>query len=108
MAVGIKMTQEEFIKRASEKNPDFDFSKSIFIKRNEDVTAICPKHGEFTRKAVSFLTGTTCPECVRENRQKRFIEQATKFHNGKYDYSKVYYVNDSTKVEIICPIHGSI
>lgn len=108
MAVGIKMTQEEFIKRASEKNPDFDFSKSIFIKRNEDVMAVCPKHGNFIRKASSFLKGTTCPECVRENRQKRFIEQATKFHNNKYNYSKVYYVNDSTKVEIICPIHGSI
>ena len=102
------MTQEEFIKRASEKNPDFDFSKSIFIKRNEDVTAMCPKHGEFTRKAVSFLTGTTCPECVREQKKQLFIERATKYHKGKYDYSKVQYINCDTKVEIICPIHGSI
>lgn len=35
-----------------------------------------------------------------------FIERATEVHNGKYDYSKVNYVNNSTKVCIICPEHG--
>lgn len=107
MAVGIKMTQEEFIRRASEKNPDFDFSNSVFVSRREDVTAICPKHGEFIRKANSFLGGVNCPECEREGREKSFIEKATKYHNGKYDYSKVHYVRGDAKVEIVCPIHGS-
>lgn len=35
-----------------------------------------------------------------------FITKATKIHNGKYDYSKVEYVNTKTKVCIICPEHG--
>ena len=35
-----------------------------------------------------------------------FIEEAKKIHGDKYDYSKVDYVNNSTKVCIICPIHG--
>lgn len=36
-----------------------------------------------------------------------FINAAAIFHNNKYDYSKVDYVNSKIKVEIICPIHGS-
>ena len=37
---------------------------------------------------------------------KEFVEQAKSLHVDKYDYSKVEYVNNSTKVCIICPIHG--
>ena len=42
-----------------------------------------------------------------ENLSKQhFIEQAIKVHGSKYDYSKVEYINEATKVCIICPIHG--
>ena len=35
-----------------------------------------------------------------------FIQQANSIHNGKYDYSKVEYINSKEKVCIICPKHG--
>jgi len=35
-----------------------------------------------------------------------FIERAKKVHGNKYDYSLVDYINNSTKIKIICPIHG--
>ena len=35
-----------------------------------------------------------------------FIEKSRKVHGDRYDYSKVEYVNNRTKVCIICPIHG--
>jgi len=35
-----------------------------------------------------------------------FIERANKIHGNKFDYSKVNYSNNHTKVCIICPIHG--
>jgi predicted nucleic-acid-binding Zn-ribbon protein len=35
-----------------------------------------------------------------------FIERAKRVHGNKYDYSKVEYINNHTKVCIICPIHG--
>lgn len=38
---------------------------------------------------------------------EQFIEKAKKIHGNKYNYSKVQYINSSTKVEIICPKHGS-
>jgi very-short-patch-repair endonuclease len=36
-----------------------------------------------------------------------FIRRAKLVHGKKYDYSRVIYVNDYTKVEIVCPKHGS-
>ena len=36
-----------------------------------------------------------------------FITKAKQIHANKFDYSKVAYVNTDTKVEIICPLHGS-
>ena len=35
-----------------------------------------------------------------------FIKKAREVHGDKYDYSKVNYVKNSTKVCIICPEHG--
>lgn len=37
---------------------------------------------------------------------KEFIEKAREIHGDKYDYSKVHYINNHTKVCIICPEHG--
>lgn len=38
--------------------------------------------------------------------QEEFIRRAREKHGDKYDYSKVRYVNSSTPVTIVCPIHG--
>lgn len=37
---------------------------------------------------------------------KQFIEEAKEIHGNKYDYSKVKYINQLTKICIICPEHG--
>ena len=37
---------------------------------------------------------------------EEFIQKANQIHNNKYDYSKVVYVNNHTKICIICPEHG--
>lgn len=38
--------------------------------------------------------------------KEEFIKRSNNIHGGKYDYSKVEYVNNSTKVCIICHRHG--
>ena len=38
--------------------------------------------------------------------KEQFIKQCNEKHGDKYDYSKVEYINNKTKVKIICPIHG--
>lgn len=35
-----------------------------------------------------------------------FIDKSNSIHFNKYDYSKVNYLNNKTKVCIVCPIHG--
>ena len=35
-----------------------------------------------------------------------FLERASLLYGDKYDYSKVQWVNTSTKVCIVCPEHG--
>ena len=44
----------------------------------------------------------------KKKTREEFIKEATEKHKGKYDYSKVEYVNNRTKVCIIChkPEHG--
>ena len=38
--------------------------------------------------------------------KENFVMRSNKKHNNKYDYSKVEYINNATKVCIICPEHG--
>ncbi len=40
--------------------------------------------------------------------QTEFLNRAHALHGNKYDYSKATYVNTHTKIDILCPIHGSI
>lgn len=42
----------------------------------------------------------------REMLLKNFLEKCLKIHGDKYDYSLVDYVNNKTKVKIICRKHG--
>jgi hypothetical protein len=44
---------------------------------------------------------------MKANTLEEFIEIVNRHHNNKYDYSKVQYVNNYTKIEIICRVHGS-
>lgn len=42
----------------------------------------------------------------KKSNNEDFIKKANAIHLCRYDYSKVEYKNNSSKVEIICPIHG--
>lgn len=102
------MNTKEFIEKAKKKNPQFDYSKVIYTKSNQDVVIICPIHGEFFRKAGTLLAKqTTCPYCDLEQRKQQFITKAKQIHHDKYDYSKIVYKTNKIPVEIICPEHGS-
>lgn len=43
---------------------------------------------------------------TEEEKKKKFIQRAKEIHGDKFDYSKVVYKNNRTKVCIICPEHG--
>ena len=106
--------QDEFIKRAKEIHLDkYDYSKVEYTDTETKVCIICPEHGEFWQTPHSHLSGTDCPKCgeiicINSRRMScdEFIKKSNLIHNNKYDYSKVNYINNHTKVCIICPKHG--
>ena len=109
-----KLTTEKFVKKAKEIHGDkYDYSKVEYKNNSTKVCIICPNHGEFYQWPYNHLQGSGCSECSIANKSNKlrsttskFIEKAGKIHGDKYDYSKVDYKNNSTKVCIICPNHG--
>ena len=103
-----KIGTKKFIEEAIKVHGNYyDYSKVEYVKSRTPIIIICPEHGEFLQNPDKHLKGCGCFKCKTGNSRKQFIEKATKLHNDFYDYSKVDYVNSSTNVEIICPVHGS-
>ena len=106
---GELLNTESFSEKASKKHGEkYDYSKVNYVNSKTKVTIICPIHGEFYQLPHKHLCGYGCPKCGGNIRltDKIFIENSKKYHGEKYDYSKVNYVNNNTKVTIACPIHG--
>ena len=102
-------TTESFILKYKEKYGDkYDLSKVEYIGSHIKVCVICPEHGEFWITPNSLLNGRGCPRCANNVKFTKddFIKRAKAIHGNKYDYSKVEYINNRTKVLIICPEHG--
>lgn len=104
-----KKTIAEFIQEAKQIHGDkYDYSKVTYINSYSKVCIICPIHGEFWQEANSHLMGHGCPKCNGgiKSCAEDFINKAAKLYDNKYDYSKVKYINNHTKVCIVCPEHG--
>lgn len=107
-------TTENFIQDARKIHGNkYNYSKVEYINSTTKITITCPIHGDFEQTPHNHLRKRGCPQCGREQSEKKrrlglsgFIEQAQKVHGNEYDYSKVEYINNCTKVTIICPIHG--
>lgn len=109
-----KKTKEEFIKEAKEiHNNKYDYSQTEYINATTKVKIICPKHGVFEMTPHNHLNGQGCKKCGHLRADKKnsstteqFIKKANLIHSNKYNYSKVEYINNETKVKIFCPKHG--
>lgn len=56
-----------FIKRAKEiHNHKYDYRKTKYIQAHENVSILCPTHGQFIQKAYTHLEGRGCAECADE------------------------------------------
>lgn len=108
------MTTEEFIQKAKAVHGDkYDYSKVDYVNAKTKVSIICPKHGEFFQRPSEHLKGYGCFVCgheyvvqLRKKTKEWFLQKAHEVHGNKYDYSKVDFINVTTKVCIICPEHG--
>ena len=107
-------TTELFVEKAKNKYGEkYDYSKVKYVNSQTPILITCKIHGDFLMRPNDHLQGQECPKCKLLKLRKKFslskdefIEKARKVHGNKYDYSKVEYVNNRTKVCIICPKHG--
>lgn len=106
---GKPITTEEFI-RQSEKvhGKKYDYSKVNYINNHTNINIICKLHGTFLQTPYKHLIGRGCQICggSKKSNKKEFIEKAKKIHGDYYSYEFADYVNNSTKVKIICPVHN--
>lgn len=107
-----RLTTDEFIDRAKCLHGDaYDYKNVLYVNMHTNVDIVCPIHGVFHQTPSNHLKGHGCLKCTKiANRRtplSDFIDRSDKIHNCKYDYSNVDYINNKTKVEIVCPLHGS-
>ena len=93
-------------------NNEYNYSKVNYINSQTKVEIICKNHNflySFFQTPNSHLNGKGCPKCfgnIKKNNED-FVLEANKIHNDKYLYHKINYINNNSKIEIVCPIHGS-
>lgn len=111
-----RLTTESYIKKATGVHGDkYDYSLVKYHHSLEPVNIICrlSGHGVFSQVASDHLRGHGCPKCSADKTGNRlrltneeFITRARKLHGDKYDYSKIDYKWQRTKLTIVCPLHG--
>lgn len=111
ISVKDKLTKD-FINKSIKKYGDkYEYENLDYVNNYSFVNITCREHGDFKMVASAFLTRSlsseACLECRRKEGLARFIKLSNMVHSEKYDYSNVNFTNTNTKVEIICPEHGS-
>jgi hypothetical protein len=109
-----RLTTEEFVKKSKIIHGDkYDYSLVEYKNAKTKVKIICPIHGVFEQTPDNHLQEKGCPECryIKSGNKKRltiedFINRSNNIHDNKYDYSLVKYKGWTTKIKIICPVHG--
>jgi len=110
-------TTMEFIEDAKGIHGDkYCYDKVKYDGSVVKVIITCLDHGDFLQTLKSHLMGYGCIKCGRIQAKKTrlkkidtkvFIQEAHDVHGPLYNYTRTNYKNRSTKIEIICPIHGS-
>jgi hypothetical protein len=82
----------------------YDYSRVEYVNSRTNVCIICPEHGKFFQTPNNHLRGAGCIKCthIYQPTTKEWIIKAKSVHGDKYDYSKIEYINQYTKVCVIC------
>ena len=110
MTTSIYIRSKNFIEKSKVvHNNKYDYSKVIYNHSQEKVKIICPIHGVFEQRPASHIRGDECIDCSGSKKLSTatFTEKANIVHSNRYNYSKVLYKNNKSKVELICHEHGS-
>lgn len=105
------LTLDEFIAKAKAAHGErYDYSMTVYRSGSSLVEIGCPIHGIFLQKPRVHADGAGCTQCFLDryrSNSDEFIKKAKVIHGERYDYSRVRYAGNKTKVEVVCRNHGS-
>ena len=109
-----RKTVTQFIEEATQVHGDmYDYSEVEYVNTHLPVKIRCQQCGVFFfQEPSSHLAGHGCPKCNKKQTNRKlglnnFITKAREVHGDKYDYSRAVYKDMRSKIEVICPVHGS-
>ncbi|AFC21724.1 HNH endonuclease [Cronobacter phage vB_CsaM_GAP32] len=90
-----KHTTESFIEASVKKHGNvYDYSKTAYGKNNkQQVTIICPTHGEFEQIPNSHLSGKGCVKCSNEALYSKAVNEILNYfkqHDIEYELEKTF------------------
>jgi hypothetical protein len=90
----------------------YDYSLVDYKGLKTKVSIVCRQHGTFLQRPDMHLRGQGCPICnppISKNTHTfdTFIKKSKLVHGDLYGYELVDYVNNNTKVRLICKTHGT-
>ena len=108
-------TQDEFLSEVRSLCGDkYGLNLVDYKTTHTAVKLRCKKHGIFSKTPSQILIDLRdkkelCNICrgIKVDSKEAFVEKARRIHGEKYDYSASIYNGSTTKLEIICPKHGS-
>lgn len=97
------------LKKSLGNKYDYSLINDSLTCNGVKIKLICPIHGVFEKNILDALYKKSgCGQCSG-NSKSNLKEAIIKFknkHGNKYDYSKSIYINNRTKICIICYRHG--
>lgn len=107
---GHKKTKSDILSEIIEiHNNEYEYPNFDFIKLEEKIEIVCKIHGSFKQSLKLHRNGSKCPKCSnRYNLSNDEFVKKCKEIDPNLNYSQVKYINNKTKVNIICPKHGLI
>lgn len=111
-----KYTSQTLQEAITKKHPDIELISEYNGDNDSTIKVRCKKHNiewETTPHRLSQQK-FACEKCHREHRSSVIREKQEKLFNEflqinyapLYDISKVVYLNNKTKIKLICPTHG--
>jgi hypothetical protein len=104
--------KETILKRLASLKNGLVYDLSNYKNLHSKIKYTCKVHGDIEQSVEKHLQKGKCSKCAKQgswnkSNTEKFIEKAIKTHGDKYDYSRVDYKTNRTKVEIMCKYHGS-
>lgn len=106
------VTKKIFTDQANKvHNHSYDYNDVVYTHMTTKVLIKCKNNHIFKQTPFNHLKGRGCSLCnnrkVFKHTSKTFIEEAKQIHkNETYNYSLVEYINNNTRIKIICKFHG--